>query len=334
MCSEVSPTPQNFGLGHATAIPDAATATATRRFSRRAASSSRRRRRPARRAAAPPPTSPASWPGDIALIQRGSCTFGEKVPNAAGRGRLRRDHLQRGQPGPHRRVRTAVSWTRTAIRSSRRSRSRSRRSTSAPASTTSTRRRHGAPVVNHRRQGDRRPEPRRLQRHRRLQGRRPEQRPRRRRAPRRDLRRRDARQRVGLGDDPRHRPADAESHRATSCGSSGSAARSSACSGRQYYVNNLSSTDARPRSVSDLDADVTATPNYVVGVLDPAGVDFFGRDPVTPTFPSIVERPRQVARDSGDRLPRLDREEPPSCSRRSEPTRSCSSRPGSRPAAC
>ena len=57
---------------------------------------------------------------------------------------------------------------------------------------------------------DRRPEPRRLERHRGVQGRRPEPRPRGRRAPGRDLRRRHARQRVGLGDDPRHRRADEE----------------------------------------------------------------------------------------------------------------------------
>ncbi len=65
--------------------------------------------------------------GRIALIQRGTCNFGEKVAQRAGRRRLRRDHLQRGQPG-----RSGVFGgslaERTATGSSRPSRSRSRRS--------------------------------------------------------------------------------------------------------------------------------------------------------------------------------------------------------------
>jgi hypothetical protein len=48
----------------------------------------------------------------------------------------------------------------------------------------------------------------------------------------------------------------------------------------------------------DLDADVTATPNYVVGVLDPAGVDLFTRT-VSTTFPPEVYQPSTVARDQG-----------------------------------
>ena len=58
--------------------------------------------------------------------------------------------------------------------------------------------------------------------------------------------------------------------------------------GSIVYVNNLT----RPTSghiVYDLDADVTATPNYVIGVLDPAAVDLFGRTVSTtsclPPFP-------------------------------------------------
>ena len=61
------------------------------------------------------------------------------------------------------------------------------------------------------------------------------------------------------------------------------------------YVNNLSSTEASHIGY-DLDADVTATPNYVVGVLDPAGPDLFGRT-VTQTFPNRVYKASTVARD-------------------------------------
>jgi hypothetical protein len=61
------------------------------------------------------------------------------------------------------------------------------------------------------------------------------------------------------------------------------------------YVNNLSSTEASHIGY-DLDADVTATPNYVVGVLDPAGVDLFGRT-VTQTFPNRVYKASTIARD-------------------------------------
>src|SRR5436190_14719414 len=39
--------------------------------------------------------------------------------------------------------------------------------------------------------------------------------------------------------------------------------------GSAYYVNNLSSKDLSHIGY-DLDADVTATPNYIIGVLDPA----------------------------------------------------------------
>jgi len=65
--------------------------------------------------------------------------------------------------------------------------------------------------------------------------------------------------------------------------------------GSSYYVNNLSPTD-RSHIAYDLDSDVTATPNYVIGVLDPAGPDFFGRT-VTSTFPSNVYGPSQISRD-------------------------------------
>jgi hypothetical protein len=65
--------------------------------------------------------------------------------------------------------------------------------------------------------------------------------------------------------------------------------------GSSYYVNNLSPTDLGHISY-DLDSDVTATPNYVIGILDPAAPDFFGRT-VTATFPSNVYGPSQISRD-------------------------------------
>jgi hypothetical protein len=67
--------------------------------------------------------------------------------------------------------------------------------------------------------------------------------------------------------------------------------------GSNYYVSNLSSTDlAKIRY--DLDADVTATPNYSIGVLDPAAVDLFGRT-VSKQFPPQVYEPSKFARDLG-----------------------------------
>jgi hypothetical protein len=65
--------------------------------------------------------------------------------------------------------------------------------------------------------------------------------------------------------------------------------------GSLYYVNNLSA-DELGRIRYDLDADVTATPNYDIGVLDPAAVDFFGRT-VSTQFPEQVYEPSKFARD-------------------------------------
>lgn len=48
----------------------------------------------------------------------------------------------------------------------------------------------------------------------------------------------------------------------------------------------------------DLDADVLGTPNYVVGVLDPKGVNLFSRTPGTPMPPSFTA-PSRVGRDAG-----------------------------------
>jgi hypothetical protein len=76
--------------------------------------------------------------------------------------------------------------------------------------------------------------------------------------------------------------------------------------GSSFYVNNLSPTDLG-HIFYDLDADVTATPNYIIGILDPAAVDFFGRtvsttscsdpSPSTPCFPANIYGPSQISRD-------------------------------------
>jgi Zn-dependent M28 family amino/carboxypeptidase len=67
--------------------------------------------------------------------------------------------------------------------------------------------------------------------------------------------------------------------------------------GSDYYTHNLSATELSHISY-DLDADVTATPNYLIGVLDPAGVDLFSRT-VSETFPPNVYEPSKIARDLG-----------------------------------
>jgi hypothetical protein len=69
--------------------------------------------------------------------------------------------------------------------------------------------------------------------------------------------------------------------------------------GSTYYVNNLTPTELS-HTAYDLDADVTATPNYLIGILDPAAPDLFGRT-VTTTFPSNVYGPSQVSRDQSSR---------------------------------
>jgi Peptidase family M28/PA domain len=65
--------------------------------------------------------------------------------------------------------------------------------------------------------------------------------------------------------------------------------------GSAYYVNNLTSTELSHIGY-DLDADVTATPNYTIGVLDPAAPDLFSGT-VTATFPNRVYKASTVARD-------------------------------------
>jgi hypothetical protein len=65
--------------------------------------------------------------------------------------------------------------------------------------------------------------------------------------------------------------------------------------GSEYYVNNLSSNELNHIGY-DLDADVTATPNYTIGILDPAAPDLFSHV-VPATFPNRVYKASQVSRD-------------------------------------
>jgi hypothetical protein len=65
--------------------------------------------------------------------------------------------------------------------------------------------------------------------------------------------------------------------------------------GSEYYVNNLTKTQASHIGY-DLDADVFGTPNYIIGILDPAAPDFFSRT-VPATFPNRVYKASQVSRD-------------------------------------
>jgi peptidase M28-like protein/PA domain-containing protein len=65
--------------------------------------------------------------------------------------------------------------------------------------------------------------------------------------------------------------------------------------GSSYYINNLSSNELSHIGY-DLDADVTATPNYIIGVLDPAAPDFFGGT-VSNTFPNRVYKASTISRD-------------------------------------
>ena len=67
--------------------------------------------------------------------------------------------------------------------------------------------------------------------------------------------------------------------------------------GSEYYVSHLTPAELG-RINYDLDADVTATPNYLIGVLDPAGPDLFTRT-VSETFPPNVYEPSKIARDMG-----------------------------------
>jgi hypothetical protein len=75
--------------------------------------------------------------------------------------------------------------------------------------------------------------------------------------------------------------------------------------GSAFYVNSLSKTE-RSHIGYDLDADVTATENYLLGVLDPAAPDLFSRT-VTATFPNRVYKASKIGRDLAvDYLDSLD----------------------------
>jgi hypothetical protein len=67
--------------------------------------------------------------------------------------------------------------------------------------------------------------------------------------------------------------------------------------GSKHYVNTLPA-DELAKIRYDLDADVMATPNYSIGILDPAAVDLFGRT-VSKQFPPQVYEPSKFARDLG-----------------------------------
>jgi Zn-dependent M28 family amino/carboxypeptidase len=67
--------------------------------------------------------------------------------------------------------------------------------------------------------------------------------------------------------------------------------------GSKHYVSTLSQSELS-KIRFDLDADVMATPNYSIGILDPAAVDLFGRT-VSTQFPANVYAPSQFARDLG-----------------------------------
>ena len=101
--------------------------------------------------------------------------------------------------------------------------------------------------------------------------------------------------------------------------------------GSSYYVNNLSKTELSHIGY-DLDADVTATPNYSIGVLDPAAPDLFGRT-VTARSPTGCTRRRR-----SHEIKRSSTSTPltatTSCSHPWEPTRSASTRSESQPAVC
>jgi Peptidase family M28/PA domain len=70
--------------------------------------------------------------------------------------------------------------------------------------------------------------------------------------------------------------------------------------GSEFYVNNLTSTE-RSHISYDLDADVFGTPNYLIGILDPAAPDLFSKI-VPETFANKVYKPSQVARDQAIRF--------------------------------
>ena len=63
--------------------------------------------------------------------------------------------------------------------------------------------------------------------------------------------------------------------------------------GSRYYVNTLSKTNLS-HIFYDLDADVFGTPNPVIGILDPAAADLFSGT-VSTTFPANVYEPSKIS---------------------------------------
>ena len=103
--------------------------------------------------------------------------------------------------------------------------------------------------------------------------------------------------------------------------------------GLDYYTHNLTCPPSWSYISYDLDADVTATPNYLIGVLDPAVFDLFSRT-VSEDVPAqrVPSRRRSRATWGSTTSTRSTRT---TCScRPSGPMRSGSTRSASRPAAC
>ncbi len=170
-------------------------------------------RRRVRPAGALRPTSSASPRAGSRLIQRGTCNYGVKVLNAQAAGASGVVIFNEGNPD-----RTDV------IDGSLLDANNNPILPKIPVAFTSFAigkhlydqynnavQNHTALAAAHARHPvDQQAEGRRLQRDRRIRGRRSQPRRRRRRAPGRDLRRGHARQRLRFGDDPRHRPHDAQ----------------------------------------------------------------------------------------------------------------------------
>ena len=106
--------------------------------------------------------------------------------------------------------------------------------------------------------------------------------------------------------------------------------------GSDYYVNVNPPTDLQ-KIKFDLDADVTATPNYVAGVLDPKdGVNLFGRTPAPRCRRASLLPRRSRATTGSTTSTRSGRTTSssrptapmPSCSRRRDPGERCPHRPG------
>jgi hypothetical protein len=84
--------------------------------------------------------------------------------------------------------------------------------------------------------------------------------------------------------------------RSTSRATRGSPHASVAAAARRHHPRPRPLTPTQLSHIGyDLDADVMATPNYVIGVLDPAAPNLFGGSP--PKFPNRVYKASMVSRD-------------------------------------